>query len=482
MDALARPVEDSGQWLRDPARRVFVNRNLRMERIQWVGFDMDYTLAAYDRAEIEPLIFRRAAERLVEAHGYPEEVARLDYDPDFVVRGLVVDRRLGNIFKMDRHQHVGRVFHGTRRLTKDERRKQYRGQKIRLSAPRYHWIDTLFALPEAGLYAKLVDLYETQLGVDRVAYGKLFDDVRSANDEVHADGTLKRAMLEDLPRYLPRDPSVASTLHKLRSGGKRTFLLTNSEQSFTEAVMTHLLDGVSSDYPNWRAYFDFAVVDARKPGFFTGNEALMDVINHQPISRLATKGLYRGGSFRHIEQLLGDEGGEKVLYVGDHIYGDIIRSKKQGLWRTALVISELERELRTLDLVEDSSQALVRLEAQRTELDDVIASCKERMAQLAEGPERSAIRRRLEEAKGKLRRLVEQTRVLQQQIDSAFNPHWGSAFKEGSEVTRFGSQVEKFACVYTSRVGNLFGYSPAQYFRAPRHWMAHEKTLGPQDA
>lgn len=482
MDALARPTEDSGQRLRDPTRRVFVNRNLRMERIRWVGFDMDYTLAAYDRRTLEPLIFQRAAERLVEAHGYPEEVARLDYDPDFVVRGLVVDRRLGNILKMDRHQHVGRVFHGTRRLDKEERRKQYRGQKIRLSAPRYHWIDTLFALPEAGLYAKLVDLYETQLDVGRVAFGKLFDDVRRANDEVHADGTLKQAILEDLDRYLPRDPSLASTLHKLRSSGKRTFLLTNSEQSFTEAVMRHMLDDHSGDYPNWKAFFDFVVVDARKPGFFTGKESLLDPQSFKPISRLSTKGIYRGGSFRHVEQLLGDEGGEQVLYVGDHIYGDIIRTKKEGLWRTALVLSELERELHTLEGVQESSQALIRLEAQRAEVDDRIADCKERLSQLAEGPERDLVRRGLEEAKARLRTLVEETRGLQRDIDAAFNPHWGSVFKEGSEVTRFGRQVEKFACVYTSRVGNLFGYSPAQYFRAPRHWMAHEKTLGPQDA
>ena len=27
------------------ARRVYVNRSLRMENVEWVGFDMDYTLA-----------------------------------------------------------------------------------------------------------------------------------------------------------------------------------------------------------------------------------------------------------------------------------------------------------------------------------------------------------------------------------------------------------------------------------------------------
>jgi hypothetical protein len=37
--------------------------------------------------------------------------------------------------------------------------------------------------------------------------------------------------------------------------------------------------------------------------------------------------------------------GPQVLYVGDHIYGDILRSKKTLGWRTMLVVPELEAEL-----------------------------------------------------------------------------------------------------------------------------------------
>lgn len=35
----------------------------------------------------------------------------------------------------------------------------------------------------------------------------------------------------------------------------------------------------------------------------------------------------------------------QVLYVGDHIYGDILRSKKTLGWRTMLVVPELDTEL-----------------------------------------------------------------------------------------------------------------------------------------
>ncbi len=38
--------------------------------------------------------------------------------------------------------------------------------------------------------------------------------------------------------------------------------------------------------------------------------------------------------------------GDDVLYIGDHIYGDIVRLKKHCNWRTALVVEELGNELR----------------------------------------------------------------------------------------------------------------------------------------
>ena len=74
----------------------------------------------------------------------------------------------------------------------------YRNVKIRLSAPKYHWIDTLFALPEAVLYADIIDLMELKLGVTRVPYWKLFDDIRASIDECHRDGSLKTIVI---PRY-----------------------------------------------------------------------------------------------------------------------------------------------------------------------------------------------------------------------------------------------------------------------------------------
>ena len=56
--------------------RVYVNRNLRLDKIEMVGFDMDYTLALYHQARIEELSMRATLHKLVAAKGYPAAIRR----------------------------------------------------------------------------------------------------------------------------------------------------------------------------------------------------------------------------------------------------------------------------------------------------------------------------------------------------------------------------------------------------------------------
>ena len=54
--------------------------------------------------------------------------------------------------------------------------------------------------------------------------------------------------------------------------------------------------------------------------------------------------VYHGGnaySFQRSTNLAGDD----ILYVGDHIFGDIMKSKGTLNWRTMLIMDELEEEL-----------------------------------------------------------------------------------------------------------------------------------------
>jgi 5'-nucleotidase len=476
-------------------RQVYVNRNLRMDKIELVGFDMDYTLAIYHLQRLEQLAFDMTLARMIGSLGYPAELGTIRYDPEFVIRGLVVDKQHGNLFKMDRHNHVGRGYHGRRPLPFDEMKRLYRDEKIHLSLPRFAWIDTLFALPEACLFTEVIERQESRGA--RVDYVKLFDDIRESIDGVHRDGTLKAEVKKDLGRYVLRDADLGPALHRLRSGGKKLFLLTNSLWDYTDAVMRHVLDGVLPEYPSWRHYFDVVVTGAAKPAFFSERRPLWVLDPHGERAGEATafeKGrAYEGGDLVTFERLVGISG-DRVLYVGDHIYGDILRSKKSSLWRTCMVVEELERELAWLEEQQPALAELATLEELRVRVEDESAFHRSALNAVERRIDRDGLegadRERAEEDRRRTKHELELLRkaqrdanvrveALQRTVEEGLNPHWGLTFKEGKENSRFGEQIEDYACIYTSRASNLVFYSPMAYFRSPRAAMPHERAMIP---
>jgi 5'-nucleotidase len=470
-----------------PPLRIFVNRNLRMGTVRAVGFDMDYTLARYHRAHIEEAAHRLTIDKLVE-RGYPEAIRALRYDPNYVIRGLTVDKQLGNILKLDRHDHPARVFHGRRRLSSDERRDTYQRERISFVPPRFAMVDTLFSLPEVCLYADLVDFFSAR--GEPFDTGRTFDDTRECIDEAHRDDTLKSLIKADLPRFVERDPLLGRTLHKLRSAGKQLFVLTNSYWDYTQAVMSYLLDGDLPEYPQWQRYFDAIVVGARKPSFFVSAEPFVEIDSlgrplPDSIERLEKGHVYQAGNLRDFERAAGITG-EQVLYIGDHIYGDILRSKKASLWRTALVVEELEQEISHTLERHDEFELLLELESKRRALDDLTNLQRQQLSAIERqlgaeearrAPEFLALKTERDAAKRDLRVIGERIETLEAKLDADFNPNWGMVFKEGQENSRFGNQVEGYACLYTSRVSNFLGYSAHQYFRSPRDLMAHERAI-----
>jgi len=64
--------------------------------------------------------------------------------------------------------------------------------------------------------------------------------------------------------------------------------------------------------------------------------------------------------------------------------------------------------------------------------------------------------------------------LLAAKLRGQANPRWGLLFKDGNENSRFGDQVQTYACVYTGRVSNFGAYSPTYYFRAPWETLPHE--------
>jgi 5'-nucleotidase len=329
------------------AHQVFVNRALRLGSVQVIGFDLDWTLADYERLPMEELAFQLTRQRLIDEHGYSEQILAAEFRPDFPRRGLLIDKETGAIVKMNRHHYVGRAFIGRRKLPARERNQLFRKEALHPDQPRFYRADTLFELPELNLFAEIVDLAKRGL-VELESFERLFVDIRSSIDAIHRDGTLKTRILSELPRYLTQDPELILTLQRLRIPGRKLLLLTNSEWFYTNAVCRRLFEGVFPGIDDWRELFDLVVCSTRKPLFFRQRNPFVEIdargekIGECDVPEFGK--VYTGGNRPGLMDLLGVPG-ERVLYVGDHIYGDVVASKQQSTWRTALIVRELEDEL-----------------------------------------------------------------------------------------------------------------------------------------
>jgi HAD superfamily 5'-nucleotidase-like hydrolase len=491
-----RPAEPA------PASRIYVNRNLRMDAIAWVGFDMDYTLSRYRQEAMDRLSIEVAVRKMVE-RGRPESLLSARFDASFPIRGLHVDRKLGHVLKMDRYRYVKRAYHGYEELSRDERRRLYHARPVHVGTKRFHWVDTLYALPEVAVYAGAIEHLE---GLARAAgsqepldYAALFDEVRECIDLAHQDGSINEVIATDFPRFVERDPDLAETLARLRAGNKQLFLLTNSDASYTDRMMRYLLDDALPGHASWRSYFDVVICAARKPTFFTRSDvpfvALDDTLRGgAETTHLADGVIHAGGCLPLLERRLG-VGGDQVLYVGDHIYGDVLRAKKESAWRTLMVLQEMTAEVAALA---DTRAQLARLDElgelaellhdevrlHQRQLRDVEGELRAIEAQLETSghPVPSSLaaarvlhKKALERARARLGEVEREHDVLEDAIDRAHHPAWGSVFKAGPEVSSFGDQVEQWACLYTDRVSNLGRYAPTHYFRGPLDRMPHER-------
>lgn len=476
-------------------QQVYCNRDINLAEIELIGFDMDYTLALYHQEAIDKLSIDKTLERLVEQRGYPDEILHLEVPRDFAIRGVVLDTLRGNIFKLDNHRHVGKVFHGFEEVKGDDL-YEYRVNSMRMTTPRYALIDTLFALPEAALYAALVDYYERTKPGQPHDWQRLYRDIRYCIDLAHRDDSIKDEIIAHTERYLTRDVDLALTLHKFRSAGKRLFILTNSYAPFTDHIMSYLLDDVLPEYPRWQNYFDIVITGAAKPAFFTDRNPFLRVntagqVLGDEFNAFDRNMIYQGGNLIDFERISGFRGNQ-ILFVGDHIYGDIVRSKKSSAWRTVMIVQEMEEELAQAKELSQENRRMELLEAELGRVTEEIAydqGLAQQVDALVDGQveaehdfdldqlrqARDEIRKNRDRLRRRRKELLDEILILEKKLEAKFNPYWGLLFKQGNKNSIFGEQVEVYACLYTSRVENFVNYSPLHYFRAPRQPMPHER-------
>lgn len=197
---------------------------------------------------------------------------------------------------------------------------------------------------------------------------------------------------------------------------------------------------------------------------------------------------FQGGHAQLLHKLLQVSSGDRLLYVGDHIFADILRSKRSLGWRTCLIIPELTDEIISHKKSRMKRGELFKLRRQQfdlvNELDDLQFKMLIKSQAQSDPANRSTVAPDLISDRELLLELSQQLIQLRADIavalsdhDKAFHPRWGPLFKAGFQVSRFARQAIDFACIYTSRASNLGLVSPQRPFRALRDRMPHEHFL-----
>ena len=443
---------------------------------------MDYTLVHYRVEAWERRAYEYIRELLAE-EGWP--VADLEFDPELVTRGLILDTELGNIVKANRFGFVMRAAHGTRAMSFEAQREAYRHLPIDLSESRFFFLNTLFSLSGSCLFAQLVDLYDRQAFPDVHGYHDLFGRILGHLDQTHVEGSLKAEIMANPETFVEVDPDApVALLDQLRSG-KRLMLISNAEWGYVQKMMSFAYDPYLPAEMGWRDLFELVIVGARKPDFFSSSLPLFSVADEQrgllkPEPRgIRTPGLYLGGDASCVEQYLGMSGSE-ILYVGDHIFADVRMSKSILRWRTALILRELEHEISAIEGFRSQEAELSALMTEKRTMEEEYSGMRLQLQRreqaygsLSSEPA-GDLGTRMTALKERIMGLDERVAPLAKRAAAVDNSRWGLLLRAGNDKSHLARQVEASADIYTSRVSNFMFATPFAYLRSTRGNMPHD--------
>ncbi|KAB1206184.1 Cytosolic purine 5'-nucleotidase [Morella rubra] len=424
---------------RHSPRGIFCSRTLNLRSISAIGYDMDYTLMHYNVMAWEGRAYDYCMENL-RTMGFP--VDGLAFDPDLVIRGLVIDKERD-------------IWEGIGDLRKEGR---------------WEFMNTLFSVSEAVAYMQ---------AVGRALF------------RAHVEGQLKSEIMSKPELFVEPDPELPLALLDQKEAGKKLLLITNSDYHYTDKMMQHSFNRFLPNDMSWRDLFDIVIVSARKPEFFQMSHPMYEVVTGEglmrPCFKASTGGLYSGGSAQMVENSL-DFHGDEILYVGDHIYTDVSQSKVHLRWRTALICRELEEEYGALIHSQGHRASLIELVNQKEVVGDLFNQLrlalqrriKERPAQTlaATNLDNQELIESMQKLLIVMQRLDEKIAPMLEADGELFNKRWGFLSRAGLwDKSHLMRQIEKYADIYTSRVSNFLHYTPFMYFRSQEQTLAHDSNL-----
>ncbi|MCP0913719.1 MULTISPECIES: HAD-IG family 5'-nucleotidase [Legionella] len=453
-------------------QKVFVNRILNMKKIKFIGLDMDHTLIRYKTENFEALVYQLVIDNLINSKKYPENIRSFKFNFKDAIRGLVVDSKNGNILKLSRYAAIRQSYHGTQAIQFSDQKQFYRSIYVDLGDPNYMAIDTSFSIAFCVLYSQLID-YKDQYPHELPSYNVIALDVLNSVDEVHAEGTLKRRICDAPEQFVYQDHTVVEGLKRYIKHGKKIFILTNSEYQYAKLLLEYTIDPFMEKGKNWQDLFEYVITLANKPRFFYDESRFLAV--HPTTGTMTnvtgkiTPGVYQGGyatKFTEDLHLKGDE----ILYIGDHIYGDILRLKKDCNWRTALVVEELGDEIAAQVKARPVELQINAAMKTKRKLEENYIKINTKSIE----EETHVYDNEIQALQIQINAVDKQIMELLQEQHKFFNPKWERIFRAGAEESYFAYQVDRYACIYMERLSDLLEHSPLTYFRANRRLLAHD--------
>lgn len=362
-------------------------------------------------------------------------------------------------------------------------------------------MDTLFQFVDASLFATCVEMKDNEEYeiLDYKTYEEIYKDIRECVDLCHRDGVIKDEVARNPEKYIVLDDNMVPMLQQFRRDGIKTFLLTNSYWEYTSVAMNYLyhkadVDDELKKKNEWMDLFDLVVVGSCKPAYLVDPYLNLFRVNPEDGSLLNTDGIYeiealgengvqkflekgkvfQGGNWKHLDKMLGIQAGEEVLYVGDHLYSDVLRSKRTLGWRSCFIMPELPEEMQIFHDQLPQQEKINKLRSLRDELNilrDSLISDAKRTGK-AEHIVESV--KKLDEDDEKIREVLTN---MARAYHSAFHPIWGCMFSAGYQDSRLAYFVTNYACLYTAKATNLGLVSTTRAFRTSGNVLPHDRLI-----
>jgi len=342
-------------------------RKLNLKSYDLIAIDLDHTLVKYKLNNILPLIHRLINTYLIEKYDYPKEIDE-EFCPKLCQKVLIIDKRFGNILKLDSNHGIMSAKHGNRNLTIDEIHQNYNNLCHHLkripdflnkgtinTETDFYVLKDYFTTPLAQIMAKIVEVFnEKNLVKD---YHKIWSNICEVLGIMYDRNAFKSRTggffqeLESNPnKYLEKiSEDSKQLLESLRKTGKHVFLITSANDDFARFLLNNCFGN------EWMSSFDFVLTYARKPTFFTSdryfvsidsNDSIQTTVN---IDEIKCGQIYSEGNWNDLKRFVAKQTSKedpKCVYIGDSFNDDCIVPNKYVNCDTIAIVEELEELVR----------------------------------------------------------------------------------------------------------------------------------------